>query len=125
MIKTALTAAAFSLLASAASAELLTCKTTQVSKSGFVNLAAAQSWFPEEFKIRISGEEAVSDFYGQGTAKIKSGRTYITFVLASSKNTKTKVKLTFIPKTAKFVGRLNSPGNYAQTPGASGSCTVS
>ena len=70
MIKTALTAAAFSLLASAASAELLTCKTTQVSKSGFVNLAAAQSWFPEEFKIRISGEEAVSDFYGQGTANV-------------------------------------------------------
>lgn len=125
MFKKLSTIAILSLAASSASAETLRCNTGHVSKTGFTNLAAARSWFPEDFSINISGEQAVSDFYGRGIVKNKGSRVYIDFVLASSKDVKTIVKLTFIPKSGKFVGRLKSDGYFQQTPGASGSCTVS
>ncbi len=124
MISRYLFAAALCFAASGASAEVLVCKQSSISSSGFNSIAAAQSWFVKEFAIEIRGNEARSNVYGLGTVEDDKGRKRITFVSASSTNVRTDVQVTFIPKTSVYTQRLVTTGNYAQTPGARGKCVV-
>ena len=116
---------ALCIVASGASAEILTCKQTRLSMTGFKNAEAARSWFPKTFKIQIDGEDAVSDFYGLGTATESKGRKKVSFISATSTNLKTEVKFTFIEKTSIYTAKLAGKHGYQDIPGAKGKCRVS
>jgi hypothetical protein len=113
------------LCATTASAEILTCKQTKLSSSGFSTVKAAQSWFPKNFKIGIKGDEAISDVYGKGTAVQEGGRTNVTFVLAASNGQRTRILFTFVEKSKRFAVRLGGQSGYVQTAGSTGKCAVS
>lgn len=120
-----LTVILFSLCATTASAEILTCQQTKLSSSGFATVKAAQSWFPKNFKIGIKDGEAISDVYGKGTAADSNGRTTATFVLAASNGQRTRVQFTFVQKSKRYSVRLGGQSGYMQTPGSTGRCSVS
>lgn len=113
------------LFATGASAKTLHCTQTSISASGFSSLEAAQSWFPKNFVMQIDGDKVNSDPYGLGTVETSKGRKKIVFVLASSTNIRTELKVTFIEKTSKYTARLGGKAGYTQTPGARGKCKVS
>ncbi len=125
MISKTLTAILFCLCATTVSAEILTCKQTKLSSSGFATVKAAQSWFPKNFKIGINGDEAISDVYGKGTATSANGRTNAVFVLAASNGQRTRILFTYVKKTKRFAIRLGGQSGYIQTPGSTGKCAVS
>ena len=102
MHKVIIAAALLSLTATSVSAEMLTCRQSKLSASGFSSIAAAQSWFPKAFKIAIKGEEAISDVYGKGTVTTSKGRKHIKFVTATADGKRTSINVTFIERTKRY-----------------------
>lgn len=125
-MKTILLASAlFGLVATSVSAELLTCRQSSLSTSGFTSTKAAQSWFPKTFKVAIKGKEAISDVYGKGTVSTNGGRKTITFVTATSDGKRTSIIMTYIQRSGRYTASLGALARYNQTPGSRGKCKVS
>ena len=125
MIKATIAATLLSLAATSASAGMLTCKQSKLSASGFTSVAAAQSWFPKNFKIQIKGDEALSDVYGKGTVTTSKGRKHIKFVTATSDGKRTAINVTFIERTKRYTAGLAAMAGFVQTPRSQGKCSVS
>jgi len=74
--------------------ETISCQRISIDSSGFVNFAAAASWYPEDIIIRVDGEKAyfVNYDHRKGTVKKNksNGRLEIDFT-SSNNDTATKV----------------------------------
>lgn len=125
MNKSFLVAFVLSFLSSTAWAEVLACKQTKLSSSGFNSISAAQSWFPKTMKLDIRGDEVFSDFYGRGKVSEENGRQSFIFVLASSGGDKVTLLITHILRNGRYTARLGGKNGYTSVPGAVGRCKSS
>lgn len=125
MKKTLFAALLFGLSATSVSAELLNCRQSSLSSSGFTSTKAAQSWFPKNFQVAIKGKEALSNVYGKGTVVENDGRKTITFVTAMSNGKRTEIVMTYIVRSGRYTASLGALARYSQTPGSRGKCKVS
>ena len=105
-----------------AQAQSITCQRTSISQGGFTNINAVKNLFPERTRFDIRGNQAMSDFYGPGTAQKSGNKVRMVFAVSDSRNNTYRFRVTYIPKTGRYTANMVARSGYEQVTGVGGRC---